>query len=160
MNCRAATNAMQAVLVLTVCWLASSGCGDGRPERVPVSGQVLLNGQPLAAGVEGVITIQPTEGRAATGRISATDGTFVLSTYEPNDGCLLGTHQATIIVNALVAGEPLSLIDDRYRDANTSGLTVTIDGPTDKLKIELTGQLKPLPRQGPIDTTGDNPGKL
>ena len=42
-------------------------------------------------------------------------------TNRTTDVCL-GTHQATIIVNALVAGEPLSLIEDRYRDANTSGL--------------------------------------
>lgn len=144
------------VLVNVACTL---GCGDGRPKRVPVSGQVLLDGQPLAAGVDGFIRVQPTDGRAATGKIDPNDGTFTLSTYGENDGCIEGTHAVAVVVNAMVRGTAVSLIPEQYREAETSGLTIVIDGPTDALRIELTGPLKPIP-VGNDAKQGDDPGPL
>ncbi len=146
------------------CWAGSlallalsiGGCGGG-PKIVPVSGQVFLNDEPLAAGVEGFVRIEPAEGRAATGKIDAKDGTFTLTTFEKNDGCLVGSHPVAVIVNATAGSNTISLIPVDYRESKTSGLTATIDGPTDSLRIELSGELKKLPRSRGTSTT-DDPG--
>lgn len=145
------------LLALTAAFIG--GCGDGRPKRVPVSGQVFIDGKPLAAGTDGFIRVEPTDGRAATGKIDPTNGTFTLTTYETSDGCIQGTHGVAVVVNATISGKLIPLIPDRYSRADTSGLSVTIDGPTDSLKIELQGPLRPLPAPGKVNQ-GDDPGPL
>lgn len=123
------------------------GCGgDGRPKVVPVSGQVLLNGQPMAAGVPGDIYVTPEGGRPAHGTIDPQTGAFALSTFGENDGCVTGTHAVTVDVSVLKPnGEPFRLTPDKYSDPKSSGLTAKIDGPTKDLKIELTGELRKAP---------------
>ena len=124
-----------AVLVGSVA--IASGCGDGRPPRVPVSGQILLDDKPLQNGFVRVI---PYMGRAATGRFGA-DGWFSLTTYEKNDGCVLGKHSVEVVCYEISNPAVLkSLIPDKYQSAATSGLTVTIDEPTDALTIRLSSK--------------------
>ena len=146
------------------CWAGSlallalsiGGCGGG-PKIVPVSGQVFLNDEPLAAGVDGFVRIEPAEGRAATGKIDGKDGTFTLTTFTKDDGCLVGSHPVAVIVNATAGGNTISLIPEKYRESRSSELTATIEGPTDSLRIELSGELKKLPRSSNGPTT-DDPG--
>lgn len=113
----------------------ASGCGDGRPKRVPVSGQVLIDGKPLT---HGFISVVPVGARPASGSIGP-DGRFILTTYEGGDGVVLGTHQVSVM-----AGEVLSETATRwhapkkYSDTQTSGLSAPIDGPTDSLVFNLT----------------------
>lgn len=77
------------VLVGSV-WLA--GCGSNRPTTAPVQGKITCGGQPVP---EGVVTFYPEQGRPATGRIQP-DGTYRLTTFEPDDGALIGKHKVTI----------------------------------------------------------------
>lgn len=102
---------------------------------VPVSGQVLVDGQPLTTGY---IQVIPESERPAGGEIGP-DGRFTLTTYEPNDGCAKGTHKvivtATKQINAMATE---ILVHPDYGDPSKSTLTTTIDGPTKDLKIELT----------------------
>jgi hypothetical protein len=122
-----------AAIAVTMAML--SGCGDGRPSRVPVSGQVLIDGKPLDYGF---IRLVPKGARPASAEIGA-DGRFTLKTFEPGDGAVLGTHPVMIL-----AAEPLTSTKQRwhapkkYADPAASGLTATIDGPTDSLVIKLT----------------------
>jgi len=115
--------------------LAAAGCSDGRPDRVPVSGQVLIDGKPLGYGV---IRLIPSDARPATGQLDA-EGRFTLKTFEDGDGAVLGTHPVMIL-----AAESISSTKQRwhapkkYANAKTSDLTATIDGPTDSLLIELS----------------------
>jgi hypothetical protein len=112
-----------------------AGCGDGRPTRVPVSGQVLIDGKPLSRGR---IFFASAVGRPSQGRLDQ-EGRFRLSCYEENDGALLGTHRVTII-----AAEPLSptktrwLAPKKLTDERTSGLTQEITGPTENLMINIS----------------------
>jgi len=136
------------------------GCGDGsnRPKLVKTSGQVTLNGEPLAAGVDGYIQVLVDGGRPATGKIDAETGRFTLSTFDENDGCVPGTHKVVILVNKLgPGGSPISLVDEKYREAATTDLTVTIDGPTDSLVVDLQGSLKDA-KEDPNALKGDDPG--
>ncbi len=126
-----------------------AGCGKGGPRVVPVSGQVLIDGKPLTAGVPGHIQVLPQGTRPASGSIDPQTGRFTLSTNRPGDGCPLGTHKVAVYVNQMVGPSAVWLIPEQYGDPEASGLTVTIDGPTDSLLVELAGPLR-RPLQGAL----------
>jgi len=131
-----------AVLVL-------AGCGRSGPRPVPVSGQVRLDGKPLA---DGFVRVLPDTGRAAGGRIGE-NGRFTLTTHDEGDGCLPGTHRVEVVARNTRGGEGSTgsphanewLAPKKYADFTTSGLTVTIDGPTDALVIDLVSEDSPQP---------------
>src|SRR5690348_8737102 len=80
--------------VLAIVALAvSNGCGDGRPTRVPVSGQVLIDGKPLTFGY---VRFAPADTRASTGSLDS-QGHFKLTCFQPGDGAVFGLHQVTVM---------------------------------------------------------------
>ncbi|MEX0585128.1 MAG: hypothetical protein WD176_00695 [Pirellulales bacterium] len=110
------------------------GCSD-RPQLVPVSGKVLIDGQPLTYGT---IMVIPANDRPALGRIGR-DGSFVLSCFDDNDGSVLGTHKVTVsAVETLNSSSQKWHAPKVYTEPATSGLEVTISEPTDSLVIELS----------------------
>ncbi len=114
--------------------LAVSGCDSG-PKMVPVSGQVLVDGQPLTVGF---VQVAPDGHRAATGKIGP-DGRFTLTTTKEGDGTVTGTHKAAVIaVEVLTPSSQKWHAPKKYADVKTAELTVTVPGPTDALKVELT----------------------
>jgi hypothetical protein len=122
------------VLLLALC-IVADGCGEGYPERVPVSGIVLIDGKPLTTGS---VRFTPVGSRPATGMLDA-NGHFTLSTFNPGEGCVNGTH--TLTVHAADSVEEFTLrwnTPKKYAAADTSGISKTIDRPTDSLQIELT----------------------
>ena len=135
------------------------GCGSGRPETVPVSGVVLLDGQPLKA--EGTVRVIPKKDRPATGEIDPATGRFTLKTFDPGDGCVRGTHTVTVLARQTTDDNQIRwLIPEKYSQPGTSGLTVTIDGPTDQVKIKLESEAGGPPAKQ-LDTSGDSdPSKL
>jgi hypothetical protein len=114
---------------------ASLGCGDGRPARLAVSGQVLIDGKPLTYGY---VRFVPEHGRPSGGRLDD-QGRFTLSSYGENDGIIPGVHRVEVD-----GTEPLSATQRKWHAAKkyfryrTSGLTQEITGPTDSLVINLT----------------------
>lgn len=111
------------------------GCDDGRPRRVPVAGQVLVDGQPLTTGFVRVI---PDDARPATGQIDR-DGRFRLTTFDGDDGCVVGTHKVEIIARKSQGGTAIQwLTPIKYQDAATSGLTIDVQKPLKDWKLELT----------------------
>jgi hypothetical protein len=135
---------------VAVAGLLLMGCGDGRPRIVPVSGHVLINGQPLTGHV-GFVRVVPAGSRAATGRIDPATGRFSLTTFETNDGCVQGTHPVAVIVNAMVGNQLVWITPEHYGDDQTSGLTVDITQPTAELEIGLQGTLTPAPKASEAD---------
>ena len=133
-----------APVILAMLAALTAGCGGG-PTIVPVSGTVTINGKPLT-GRSGFVRVVPAGFRAATGSINPDDGTFVLTTLKPNDGCVTGTHPAAVIVNIMVGSRLVWLVPERYGDDATSGLTVEITGPTSTLNLDLKGPLKAPPK--------------
>ena len=122
------------ILLLTSFLLFSSGCGDGRPSRVPVSGQVLIDGEPLKCGT---ITFIPAGHRASRGKLDH-DGRFTLSCFGENDGAVLGKHK--VEVTAFEKVKPTLMrwhAPKKYQDQATSGLSQEITGPTDNVVINL-----------------------
>jgi hypothetical protein len=122
-----------------VLWLgllvAASGCGDGRPSRVPVSGTVLIDGKPLTTG--SVMFVHP-DSRPSSGMIGS-DGHFQLSCFEIGDGAVPGKHRVQVTASqAIDERSNRWFAPKKYTDTNTSGLEVEITEPRDDLKIELT----------------------
>lgn len=125
----------------TILWLlmgASAlivGCSDGRPERVPVSGVVKIDGVPLT---NGFITLVPPKGRNSHGNIDD-QGRFTLMTYEPGDGATVGTLKVEVVGReSLSETQARWLAPKKYADRTTSELEVEITKPTDSLVIDLT----------------------
>ncbi len=118
------------------------GCGPPRPSLVPVGGIVTLDGRPLAGGALRVI---PHNARAASGTIGP-EGRFTLGTFAAADGCVAGTHAVEVMPPASGGDERSSApakpppFPTRYASVETSGLTITITGPTRDLSILLTSE--------------------
>ncbi|AMV40088.1 hypothetical protein [Planctomyces sp. SH-PL62] len=76
--------------------LATTGCGPGNGLSLArVSGKVTYKGEPVTFGT---ILFEPEKSDAppAAGSIGK-DGSFVLSTEDPGDGAVVGTHRVAII---------------------------------------------------------------
>ena len=116
---------------------AVAGCSDGRPERVPVSGRVLIDGKPLKYGT---VEFVPQGGRMSSGALDA-DGHFALSCFTPNDGALIGKHQVQIRADEQINDVTMRVHAPRkYGILGASGLSEEIKGPTDSVVIKLTWQ--------------------
>lgn len=112
-----------------------SGCSEGRPERVAVSGRVMIDGAPLQ---HGSVQFVPAEGRLAGGSLDD-QGHFVLTCYEKDDGVIPGKYKVRVL-----GIEPIGEVAQRwhapmkYSKVDTSGLEFELTEPTDSLSIELT----------------------
>jgi hypothetical protein len=127
--------ARYAVLFAGAVSILIAGCGDGRPKRVPVAGQVLIDGKPLTTGS---VQFVPEGGRPSQGEIDAS-GRFRLTCYEKDDGALVGTHRVAIIsAKELSPYEVRWFTPKKFADFKTSGITKEITGPTEDLVIEIS----------------------
>src|SRR5687768_1820438 len=98
------------------------GCDD-RPTRVPVSGIVTIDGQPLDRGN---IKFVPKNGRPSAGSIG-TDGRFTLTCYDGNDGALLGTHRVQVAANRIISDSKIEwFAPPKYADFRTSEISVEV----------------------------------
>lgn len=103
--------------------LQFAGCGEAIPDRMPVTGQVLINDQPLTYGF---VQVVPMGARPAMGKIGP-DGKFTLSSFAENDGAVFGNHPVAVMAN-----EPIDATSQRwhapkkYADIATSGLKAQI----------------------------------
>lgn len=111
------------------------GCGDGLPARVPVTGRVVIDGEPVRFGM--IKLINPNT-RAASGRLDE-EGRFQLTCLKKHDGVIPGAHRVEVAATEGIDEHTVRWhAPKKYANANTSGIEVTIDEPTDDLLIELT----------------------
>jgi hypothetical protein len=112
-----------------------TGCGDGKPTRVPISGKVLIDGQPLKLGS---IAYVP-KGARPSGSAIDKDGHFELTCYEHGDGAVLGAHRVMVTGAKHISETAIQWEAPKiYSDINTSGLVQNVDGPADDVVINLT----------------------
>lgn len=133
---RGTPGAPTAWLLLSLAGIvAAVGCGSGRPDRIAVSGQVLIDGQPLS---QGLIQFVPEGARPSGGKLDA-EGRFKLTCYDGGDGVVPGTHRVMISAKEILSESKVRWhAPPKYADFRESGLVFTLTEPTDDLKIELT----------------------
>lgn len=124
-----------SALPIALLLLLMVGCSDNLPPRVTVSGQVLIDGEPLT---HGLVRFVPKGARPAAGRVDET-GHFTLTTYNAEDGVVLGVHQVSVnAAEYLSATKKKWHAPKKYATFRTSPLTEEITGSTDSLVINLT----------------------
>ena len=123
------------LLFLFFAQVALSGCGDGRPKRLPVSGQVLIDGEPLTFGY---IRFVPQGARPSGSRLDE-QGRFTLSCYGENDGIIPGVHRVEVDASESLSSTKVKWhAPKKYFRYTNSGLTQEIGESTDSLVIQLT----------------------
>lgn len=121
-------------LPLAACLLVA-GCGPSRPDRVPVSGVVVIDGKPVT---EGTIQFHPASGRTASGELDK-QGRFTLNCFEDGDGCVVGKNTVTVVASESLGSTKIRwLVPKKYMEADTSDISFEINEPTENLKVELT----------------------
>ncbi len=111
------------------------GCSDGRPKRLEVSGQVLIDGQPLTFGY---VRFVPKGARPSTSMLDK-DGRFTLTCYGNEDGVVPGVHQVEVNGGESLSGTKKHWhAPPKYANFRNSPLTQEITESTDSLVIDLT----------------------
>jgi len=123
------------ILAVLLLMFPVGGCDDGRPDRVTVSGKVLIDGQPLT---KGIVQFVPVGARPSAGKLDQ-NGHFTLTCYDGDDGIVPGTHRVMIAAKEVISESKVKwLAPPKYADFRSSGLSFEITKPTDDLTIELT----------------------
>ncbi len=97
---------MRSPLIILGSVLAAWGCGSGS-QIVPVSGQVKLDGEPLA---DAHVTFrrpdskEPYPGPASHGKTDA-DGRFTLHTVDDHNGAVVGPHKVRVSLPVQAPGK-------------------------------------------------------
>lgn len=108
------------------------GCGQSNRKQIaPVTGVVTLDGKPFTQGAT-VIFSPSAAGKMSRGTVQS-DGTFKLTTYEENDGAIIGKQNVGVSPTIRLSGgieseAPVtgSAIPKEYSAPETSGLTFEV----------------------------------
>jgi hypothetical protein len=116
-------NTMVRIRILPSLTLLLAGCGGNEFSVAPVRGTVLCEGQPVPPGT---ITFAPVAakegaipGKVATGQVTA-DGKFVLTTYEKDDGAIIGSHVVSYAPHQAGEGQEVEEGDEGTTPAATT----------------------------------------
>lgn len=125
-----------------------SGCSD-RLRTYPVSGKVQFkSGSPVRVGT---IELKSRQHDIHSRGTLNPDGTFTLTTYEEGDGAIEGKHDCVIVQFVMTEGlqghrpSTIGVIDRRYNNYTTSGITVDIKAKKNEITIEVEGLPNTLP---------------
>lgn len=124
--------------------LATAGCSDSTRDTYPVRGIVRFpDGRLLRDGSVEFEIIGRKTPVTATGGIGP-DGSFVLGTYEADDGALVGKHRVVVIADYVIGNgaERPGLIPEpelhpKYRSYRTSNLVHEVKPATNNIVIEV-----------------------
>jgi hypothetical protein len=86
--------AMGISVVLLVGCSGGGGAAKGRQQTYPAKGKVTYNGAPVANAQ--VAFLPEDDGMPPAIGVTASDGSFKLTTYSQNDGAVVGTHQVKV----------------------------------------------------------------
>jgi hypothetical protein len=135
-------------------------CGGPSEERVPVhptSGKVTFEGKPLPGALVLLRRPDPDPKVPSPTATTTADGSFILHTYEPDDGAPAGDYLVAISTapTATKSGpslkkveRPIDHLKGRYADPKTSGLKATIKPGSNTLEpfvLNESGGAAPAP---------------
>lgn len=129
------------ILLILAC---VAGCGSDQLQTWPARGRVVFpDGAPVRTGT--IELRSQDHNLTASGRIN-TDGSFVLGTYEIDDGAVAGTHDV-IVLQLIVNDGTVNHTMDHGRSVapgfstyESSGLITTVAEQDNDLTIEVTAR--------------------
>ncbi len=127
--------------------LYTVGCSDNLPTYPTIGSVKFSDGGSVHVGTIELKSVEHPEVQAR-GEIGP-DGTFALTTYEPNDGAIAGKHQAVVVQMVMVEGmknfrpSSLGVIHPKHARYATSGLQFEIKPGENTLEV-IVDPLKPL----------------
>jgi hypothetical protein len=135
--------APRASLAGILALLACAGCSKSEFDVAPVSGTVMIDGKPFTQGKVMFAPIATGEareaGRGAFGLLGP-DGSFKLTTYDPDDGAVVGEHWVTVI---RIAGEGEAAPVDKALAFDRVAVPTkakVVAGQDNRVDIQLTRQ--------------------
>ncbi len=120
--------------VLALVGMTLVGCGGSGLPTVPVTGQVLVDGQPME-GVSVVFNPVDAGGRAASG-VTDAEGKFTLTTEVNGDGALPGSYKVAVS-KYLVADDDLPENVDPDDEASMDAIYGSLDTSKDQENTPL-----------------------
>ena len=133
-----------AVTLLVVSLLTMSGCGNGRPKLIKVTGKVTLDGKPLEGAA---ILFQPKVSgekagfqRPSTG-VTDAGGQFIVRTYESGDGLPYGEYLVGIQKREVVGQPKVNPGDESSSSMNITYKWVVPKSYADPLGSTLTASV-------------------
>ena len=148
------SQAIGVILALTLV-VQASGCeAKKRPRLARVTGKVLYNGEPLA---NATVVFQLADGSAPrrSEGVTEEDGTFSLTTYNTDDGAIIGSNIVTVTKQGGGSGQRVMSAADladmhgappaedqlpqKFADPKTSGLKYEVESGTNEFEIPLKG---------------------
>jgi hypothetical protein len=126
--------------------LLAGGCSQSAPERPPVyplSGKVVYQGRPAAGAW---VTLHPTSGQPGAPQPRAktdSQGNFVVSTFDAQDGAPAGEYRVTLELTQIVdVGGELqsgpSLLPPQYGSPATTTIVARVNEGENTLPITIT----------------------
>ncbi len=104
---------------VTIVSIAILPCMVGcRPTMQKITGKVSVDGEPLTSGS---VAFYPTAGGTSRSVPLSSDGTFLLSSTDPQGGLATGEYKVVIATDA-VEGNPQPAVPNEYRDVATTPL--------------------------------------
>jgi hypothetical protein len=130
-----------SVCLLIVGLLAAGGCGPKGPVRVKVTGKVKYKDGSVPAGEVAVIRFEPVNpgpGNKAASSGIGQDGSYSLTTMDPNDGAFPGDYKVTFTVKAKYDATSPNMVAPQYASAATTPLNATVKvGEKNEFNFEI-----------------------
>jgi len=134
----------KTIAFVALLFVVASGCSNRNPTTHPVHGEVRFpDGKPPTKGNVEFELLDQEMPITATGEISE-DGTFVLGTFELDDGAIAGRHRAVVIADHEIGTGverpgmlPPPTLHPRFRDFKTSGLEFTVEPGKNEIVIDV-----------------------
>jgi hypothetical protein len=95
--------------LVAACFLLAGCSGSGRPTVAPVHGKVTYHGEPVSEAT--VVFLCPGAPRLAVGKTDS-NGNYQLTTYESNDGAVIGTHTVAVKKHKTEPGQTDAAIEN------------------------------------------------
>jgi hypothetical protein len=141
------------VIVMAAVALSASGCAEGTATNlVPVTGNVTMDGKPLAGASITFVGTGSTPGLGGTG-ITDEAGNFEVSHFRAGKGLDAGDYKMLVSKTVLSDGSPIpagtlsiaelstrELVPRRYNDLNASVLNHTVKGGGDPISLALASR--------------------
>lgn len=138
------------VCVVSGCMRSPDKWEKARHPTVPVRGIVRYDGKPVAGAT---VIFFPERQSLASTAVTDEDGFFILRTYVPGDGTLIGRHAVVIDKTTEVVHVPANAeevvrpptithhLPEKYRNPERSGFTATVEkGRSNVFEFDLKSE--------------------